>query len=85
MTTERFVQTLDRAAVEVRRSFVGCRQRDFWEWRLRPSETRQSADLDQLLLQACSDQSMIGMGVPLEGSCNRWVTRQYRMGDADYS
>src|SRR5208337_4172737 len=36
MTTEHFTQALDRAAVEVRRSFVGCRRRDFWEWRLRP-------------------------------------------------
>ena len=57
MTTEHFTQSLDRAAAEVRRSFVGCRRRDFWEWRLRPSETRQAddlrADLDQLLLQAC--------------------------------
>jgi hypothetical protein len=51
--------TLGRAAVEVRRSFVGCRRIDLWEWRLSHVESDIApvahdlrADLDQLLLEA---------------------------------
>src|ERR1700716_74304 len=40
--TERITLSMQRAAAAVPRSSAECLQRDFWEWRLRPSETRHS-------------------------------------------
>jgi hypothetical protein len=58
---ERITLSMQRAAAAVPRSSAECLQRDFWEWRLRPSDMKRDiaamaddlrADLDQLFLQA---------------------------------
>src|ERR1700716_225094 len=46
--TERITLSMQRAAAAVPRSSAECLQRDFWEWRLRPSETRLAAMADDL-------------------------------------